>query len=127
ANAAPNPAVVGEPLTYTLTVANFGPDNAPSVVVSDAIPPGSSFVEAIPSQGSTSFAAGIVTANLGTISNGASATVAVTVTPTSSGFKTNSATVSAVSGDLDPSNNTVTTVLVANKPVADLAVTMTSP
>ncbi|HEY0549406.1 MAG TPA: M36 family metallopeptidase [Verrucomicrobiae bacterium] len=126
ASAAPNPAVVGEPLTYTLTVANLGPSNAPSVAVNDTIPAGSSFVEAIPSQGSVSFAAGVVSANLGTISNGASATVTVTVTPTSSGFKTNSATVSAISGDLDPSNNTATTVLVANNPVADLTVSVTS-
>ncbi len=126
ASAAPNPAVVGEPLTYTLTVVNLGPSNAPSVVVSDTIPAGSSFVEAVPSQGSASFAAGVVTVNLGTISNGASATVTVTVTPTSSGFKTNSATVSAISGDLDLSNNTATTVLVANNPVADLTLLVTS-
>ena len=126
ANATPNPAIVGEPLTYTLTVANLGPSNAPSVVVNDTIPAGSSFVEAIPSQGSASFTAGVVTASLGTINNGASATVTVTVIPTTSGFKTNSATVSAVSGDLDPGNNTATTVLVANNPVADLAVLVSS-
>ena len=126
ANAAPNPAIVGEPVTYTLTVANLGPSNAPSVVVSDTIPAGSSFVQAVPSQGSASFAAGVVTANLGTINNGASATLTVTVITASSGSKTNSATVSALSGDLDPSNNTATTVLLANNPVADLAVSVAS-
>jgi uncharacterized repeat protein (TIGR01451 family) len=126
ASAAPAAPVVNELLTYTLTVVNLGPSNAPSTVVSDTIPAGSSFVEAVPSQGTVSFAAGIVTANLGTISNGASATVTVTVTPTSSGSKVNSATVSAASIDLDPSNNTATTVLVANNPVADLTVIVSS-
>ncbi len=126
ASAAPGAAVVNEPLTYTLTVADLGPSNALSVVVSDTIPAGSSFVEAIPSQGSASFAAGVVTANLGTISNGASATVTVTVTPASSGLKTNIATVSAASIDLDPSNNTATTIITANNPVAEVAVLLTA-
>ena len=126
ANASPTPAIVGETLTYTLTVANLGPSNAPSVVVSDTIPAGTSFVSATPSQGTASFAAGVVTANLGTLSNGASATIAIAVTPNSAGSKVNSATVSAASADLDLSNNSATTIVTVNNPVADLAVSATA-
>jgi len=123
ASASPNPAIVGETLTYTVTVANLGPSNAASVVLSDTIPANSSFVSA---SGGASFAAGVVTANLGTINSGASASVTINVTPTSAGPTTNRATVSAGSADLDLSNNTVTTVVTANNPVADLAVLVTA-
>ena len=126
ASADPNPAVAGAPVTFTLTVVNSGPSNAPSVVVSNTIPAFNSFVGAVPSQGSASFADGIVVANFGTISNGASATLAVTVQPNSSGIHSNFATVGSISGDLDLSNNSVATSVVANNPVADLAVLVTA-
>jgi uncharacterized repeat protein (TIGR01451 family) len=123
ASASPNPAIVGETLSYTVTVQNLGPSNAASVVLSDTIPANGSFVSA---SGNASFAAGVVTVNLGTINSGASANVTINVTPTSAGLTTNQATVSAGGADLDLSNNTVTTVVNASSPVADLALLVTS-
>ncbi len=91
----PDPALVGQPLTYTVGVQNSGPSSAPSVSVSDTLPAGVTFVSATPSQGTCSQSAGTVTCPLGTIGNGASASVQIQVTPQSTGSITNQATASS--------------------------------
>src|SRR5205085_8830186 len=96
--------------------------NAPSVIVSNTIPVGSSFVSATTSQGSASFAAGVVTASVGTISNGANATITIQVTPNAAGPQTNRAEVNAAGVDLAPADNSATTIVTANNPVADMAI-----
>jgi uncharacterized repeat protein (TIGR01451 family) len=50
----PDPAIVGNNLTYSIAVHNFGPDPATSVMVTDTLPGNVSFVSATPSQGSCS-------------------------------------------------------------------------
>jgi uncharacterized repeat protein (TIGR01451 family) len=125
-SAAPNPAIVGETLTYTLTVANLGPSNTSSIVLSNVIPANSAYVSADTTQGTANFASGVVTFDLGAMANGGTATLHVRVTPTSSGPTSNRATVNGTGIDLDPSNNNVTTTLTANNPVADLAVIVTA-
>ena len=122
ASAAPVPAVVGEPLTYTLTIANSGPSNATVVVLTNVLPAGATFVSALSSQGTATNSAGLVTANLGSLNSGSSATVTITVTPTSAGSKSNVASVTGDVTDPEPGNNSVTTVVTANNPVADLAI-----
>ena len=71
-----DPVIAGEDLTYTVVVANDGPSAATNVVVSDPVPAGTSFVSA---DGGGVEAAGTVTWNLGTLADGASATLHVTV------------------------------------------------
>jgi uncharacterized repeat protein (TIGR01451 family) len=113
---APDPVANGAPLTYTLDVANAGPDAATGVVVTDFLPVGVDFVSAVASQGGPcTEAAGVVTCPLGTIASGGTATVTITVTPTAPGTILNTA---AVTGDqADPvDNNTdaeLTTVVAA--------------
>jgi large repetitive protein len=50
----PDPVVAGETLTYSIVVRNNGPSDALNVKVSDAMPAGVSFVNAIPSMGTWS-------------------------------------------------------------------------
>ena len=45
------PAVAGETLSYTLTVANVGPSDAADVVLADTLPLSTRLVSAAPSQG----------------------------------------------------------------------------
>jgi len=71
-----DPVLAGQDLTYTLVVANGGPSDATNVVVTDAVPAGTSFVSA---DGGGLEAGGIVTWNLGTVADGGSATVHVTI------------------------------------------------
>ena len=101
-------AQAGLPIAYTITVANAGPSPAQSVVVTDALPAGTTFVSATPSQGTCS-GTSTVTCQLGTIINGASATIALTVNaPSTAGNITNTATVAAAGPDTVLANNTAT-------------------
>ena len=95
----------GRNMTYTLTVTNNGPDPAADVVVTDTLPPTVTFISANPSQGTCGHAAGIVTCNLGTLGNGASATIPIVVRPTQAGQITNVASVTASTEDAIGSNN----------------------
>jgi uncharacterized repeat protein (TIGR01451 family) len=103
---APSTPVVNQPLTYTLTVSNAGPDSATTVTVTDALPASLTFVSASASQGSCNQSAGTVTCALGPVANGAIATATITVTPTVAQPVTNSASVSATETDPNAANNT---------------------
>ncbi len=86
--AAPATVVTGTNLTYTITYGNTGTAAATSVVISDTVPSGTTFVSA--TAGGT-FAAGVVTWNIGTVNAGVTGqTVAFTVHVTAaSGTVTN--------------------------------------
>ena len=121
---APDPVLVGQPLTYTLTAQNAGPSSATSVQLSDTLPAGVTFNSATPSQGTCSQSAGVVTCPLGTIASGANATVSIVVTPQAQGSITNQASVTSAIGDVVPANNAASATTLVN-PVADLVVTKT--
>jgi uncharacterized repeat protein (TIGR01451 family) len=93
----PASATVGDTLTYTLTVANTGPDADTNVLLSDPLPAGAAFVSDATSQGSLSVADNTVLADLGTLAPGATATITIVVRATSVGSLVNTAT---VHGDL---------------------------
>ncbi len=100
----PDPVVADSPLTYTLTASNTGPSNASNVTVTDTLPANVIFGSATPSQGSCSGTTG-VTCNLGTINNGASATIIIAITPVQPGTITNTASVTATESDPNTLNN----------------------
>ncbi|MGC2062980.1 MAG: SBBP repeat-containing protein, partial [Thermodesulfovibrionales bacterium] len=77
---APDPVAVGQPLTYTITVTNDGPDPALNVMTLFPMPANTNFVSAGTSQGSCTSGAG-VTCELGTLDEDASATLTIQVTP----------------------------------------------
>jgi uncharacterized repeat protein (TIGR01451 family) len=99
-----DPAPTGRNLTYALTVSNNGPDTASAAQVTDSLPPTVTFVSATPSQGSCNESGGTVSCSLGTIANGASAAIDIVVKPTVAGLITNTASVSSVASDPNPSN-----------------------
>ena len=69
--AQPEPVVVGNYLTYTISVTNNGPGSPKNVNVSHLLPGGVIFVSATSSQGACSQAGGVVTCSLGQIIPGA--------------------------------------------------------
>ena len=90
---------VGTRVTFTISAANLGPNNATSIVVADLLPTGLSFVSATPSQGSFNPATGVWT--VGSLANGASATLQLVATVTTTSTITNVATRTA-SSPVDP-------------------------
>ncbi len=105
----PDPVNVASNMSYTLSVANAGPDDATGVTVVDTLPAGVTFQSASATQGNCSQAAGIVTCLLGDIAGGAAATINIVLTsPVVTGTITNSATVSSFEVDPLPADNTST-------------------
>lgn len=117
----PDPATVNNNLTYTITVSNsIGPDKATGVTVTDTLPAGVTYVSATPSQG-TCNGTTTVTCGLGSINYGSSAHVTVIVTPTATAAAlSNTATVTTVSTDATPGNNTATSTTEVNNPVPSI-------
>jgi uncharacterized repeat protein (TIGR01451 family) len=120
----PDPATAASNLTYTITASNAGPNAALQATVTDVLPASVTYVSATPSQGSCS-GTSTVTCSLGTIGNGAQATVSLVVRPTAVGTVTNTATVTTTSTDSVPGNNSATASTTVTNPVA--AITNLSP
>jgi uncharacterized repeat protein (TIGR01451 family) len=98
-------------IAYNIAVTNAGPISAAGVTVTDALPAGTSYVSATPSQGTCAFTSAVVCA-LGTVASGGSATIALVVlSPTSAGPVTNTATVVSTTPDPNTANNTSTSNL----------------
>lgn len=102
-----DPVAVGQDLSYTLVVTNNGPSSATNVTLTDTLPSGVIFVSAVPSQGTCSHTGGVVTCTLGTIPNGGTATVTITVQPTVNNIGTivNRSEVSSDALDPTPTDN----------------------
>lgn len=92
---------VGETVTYRVTVANAGPNDATGVVVADALPAGLSLLSAAPSTGT--YAGGKWT--VGTLAAGATARLVIHAKATAPGETVNSATASGREFDLDRGND----------------------
>ncbi len=100
-------AVAGAAVTFTVNVANNGPDDASEIVVTDVLDPELTFVSA--SAGCTE-SSGTVTCTFPALASGASvdATITATLAPDFTGSLPNTASVDAATIDPVPDNNTTT-------------------
>lgn len=116
----PDPVINGGILTYTLSVYNAGPDTASGVIVSDSLPTGYSITSITPSQGSCSDEVGPdIQCELGSMINGANASIIIVGNLIGSGVVTNNASVSldtTVSIDTNQSNNSDSEDTTINQP-----------
>ncbi|MGD0086976.1 MAG: hypothetical protein ABSC24_07580, partial [Verrucomicrobiota bacterium] len=106
-------------LTYTISVTNFGPSSASSVVVTDSLPATVTFVSAT---GGGLNNSGVVNWTLGTLTTGQTTNVTLTVTAPASGSLTNVASVSTPTGDPNLTNNLTPPVVTTVTPVADVGI-----
>jgi hypothetical protein len=111
-----NTGTVGTNLSYTITVTNNGPGQADGVVVTNFLPTGVTLVSTTPSQGTVGVISGgtAISANIGTLASGASATVVVTFTTSKAGARSTNAAVSASTPDPVSSNNTASASITVN-------------
>jgi uncharacterized repeat protein (TIGR01451 family) len=118
--ASPSSLVVGDLLTYTVTVSNLGPSSADGVVLVDTLPAQFSLVSSTPSQG-TILPSGAW--SVGTLGSSATANITLAGRPTVGGALVNKATVTANATDLLMANNTAQiTTLVYGRPTLTAAV-----
>ena len=124
-SASPAQLDVGGSLTFTMVASNQGPSPATNVVVALPLGPGVTFTSAQSSSGTASFAAGQVTASLGTLAPNEQATVTVVLQAVASGTFSATASLSSDNADPTPANNTATASALL-LPVADLSVAITA-
>lgn len=103
---APSTVFIGSNLTYTITVANSGPFDAPNVRLTNTLPNSVNLKSASTTQGSLSTNSNPITATLGNITNGLPVTVTLTVVPQALGSIVDTATVASDYNDPSSGNNT---------------------
>ncbi len=104
-SAAPNPVSAGSNVTFTLTVANAGPDAATNVRLVVTPPSGAAFISAT---GGVAPAGGTLTFVIGTLASGGSATIDVIVQAAAPGTLVSMATVTSDATDPATADNTGT-------------------
>jgi uncharacterized repeat protein (TIGR01451 family) len=110
-SASPEPVATGSTLTYVFTATNNGPDPASSAVLAQTLPAGTGFVSAVSSVGPCTTpavgASGSINCALGTLANGATATLTVkaTVSAAAGASLSSTANVSSATSDPVPGNN----------------------
>jgi len=128
-SASPDPVVAGTDLTYTITVTNAGPSNAPNATLSDPLPAGTTFVSLPPVAGWSCTppavgSAGTVSCTAASFTVGSAVfTLTVAVLPSTTGPSlSNTVTVGSAASDPDGTNNSaqVSTAVTIS---ADLSVT----
>ncbi|MDR3634200.1 MAG: Calx-beta domain-containing protein [Isosphaeraceae bacterium] len=120
----PSPARVHGTLTYIVTAANAGPSDASDVVLTDLLDAGVVAGTITPSQGSFVLSGQTITADLGKIVAGGSATLTIVVTPQSAGTVTDSASVvDSVAAETDPNtSNNSASITTQVSPSADVGI-----
>jgi uncharacterized repeat protein (TIGR01451 family) len=118
----PDPVLLGDEVTYTVTVINHGTDTAVDVQLTDTLPADVDLVSTAPA-GDCSADGQTISCALGDIPADETRTVTIVVLPRNPGEIVNTARVSSETADPDESNNTDSeTTLVRG---TDIAVTVT--
>ena len=115
----PTDVLVGEDITWTITVGNAGPDDATNVVVTDVLPAGVSLVSA---SASCSEAGGTATCEVGNIASGGSVVIEIVTTADAAGTIMNTADVESDVADPNGENNSSTAEANASDPPSDQCV-----
>jgi large repetitive protein len=130
----PANATAGDQISYTIVVANSGPDAATNVTLIDELPDETTFVSLTQNNGPPATLCtnpgvgnnGPVTCEFAVLGSGVSAQFTLTIEIGNTTEITNTATVSSDSGDLAPGNDESSVITVVT-PQADLTIVKTGP
>ncbi|HUL51531.1 MAG TPA: hypothetical protein VLU94_02990, partial [Candidatus Nitrosotalea sp.] len=103
--AIPEVGILGQLVTYQLSVTNLGPNVASLVRLEDTLPTNGNVTHVEVSNGSWTNLPGQIVADFGSLDVGGVASLQVVISPAGVGEMTNFAIVSAVEGDINPTNN----------------------
>lgn len=106
--------LLGASVKFTVTVTNLGPNIGSTLIVTDTLPAGLTYVSHTASAGIYSVATGLWT--LGSLAVGASQTLTLTATGNSVGTWTNTATVASDNSDPVTANNTASAAVTVINP-----------
>jgi uncharacterized repeat protein (TIGR01451 family) len=119
--ASPGSARVLSNFTFTITVTNRGPSGAVGVTVTNRVPSGLAIISVQPPPGSSyTEAGGVITFNLGTMTNSATGTLIVQAQGIFDGVFTNTASIYSPTADPNSSNTINTVVTVTPNPDAPI-------
>lgn len=107
AGSAPSNVVHGDQISYSLTISNDGPNTATSVVLTDPLPSGVTFVSAQP--GCALSGTKVLCAE-GNLASGSNVVITITVQTSTAGTVQNTETVTAGTVDVTPGDNKATQV-----------------
>ncbi|MFK8110704.1 MAG: putative Ig domain-containing protein [Rubripirellula sp.] len=119
----PSAVVRDDAITYAVLVTNDGPDLATGVVLSNALPPGTTLISA---SDECQFDESDLSCMIGNLAVGDSFELQVIVSAEAIGVMENRVTVSSNSEERNPSNNEQVSQTIVSPPPADLRVAMTT-
>lgn len=112
ASAAPEPVRVGDPVTFTLTITNLGPNTATNAVLTGTLPPVLTNIS-VTAPGSYTLTGGVLTCNLGNLARRSGASVTVRAQPSFDARFVTTFSVSSKLTDLAPANNSTSIISTA--------------
>lgn len=117
-----DPQTVGSNLTYTISIVNYGPNDAPNVRLTNWLPASVTLRSATINQGTLNTNGNPITGNMGTMVWGAAATLTISVIPHALGSITNIMSIVSDNPDPAPDNNTAAiTTLIQSPPLLSIA------
>jgi uncharacterized repeat protein (TIGR01451 family) len=120
--------ITNDSMVYGVSVTNFGPNDAPGVMLTNTLPPGVSLLGVLPRLPVYSAIGSNLVFNLGTVSNGTSTGFQFSIQPTNAGLLNFSASVGAPGViDPNPANNSASnSIIITNYLPGTLTASVTS-
>jgi uncharacterized repeat protein (TIGR01451 family) len=103
-------------ITWTIVVTNNGPATDTGVTITDPLPAGNTFVSATSTQG-TCTGGSVPSCDIGTMAAGATVTITLVTTPSTTGAQTNTVTVTGNHGETNTANNTASATVQVTAPL----------